>query len=240
MPLVEHLRELRRRLLIAAAAVLFGAVIGYAAFPIVLDALLRPYCTVLAGIDPTGDCRLIALSPIDPFLVRLRGALLLGAVAAAPIVLYQAWRFVLPGLTGRERRYALPFVLGSQMMFALGLVFAATVIPQGLRVLLAMGGESIVPMLAAGEYLSFVLAMALAFGLVFELPLVLILLALLGVVTASGLSTARPYAVVAMFTLAAIVTPTVDALSLLLVALPMIVFYEVSILVARLIERSRR
>lgn len=240
MPLVEHLRELRRRLLLAATAVAAGTILGYAAFPIVLDALLRPYCTVLASLDPTGDCRLIALSPIDPFLVRLRGAFLLGVVASAPIVLYQAWRFVLPGLTGRERRYALPFVVGTQLMFALGLVFAATVIPQGLRVLLAIGGDSIVPMLAAGEYLSFVLAMSLAFGIVFEMPLVLILLALLGVVTAAGLRSTRPYAVVAIFVVAAIVTPTVDALSLLLVAVPMIAFYEVSIVVAWLIERGRR
>ncbi|MEY3020034.1 MAG: twin-arginine translocase subunit TatC [Actinomycetota bacterium] len=240
MPLVEHLRELRRRLLLSVSAIGAGAVLGYAAFPIVLDALLRPYCAVLVALDPTGDCRLIALSPIDPFLVRLRGALLLGIVAAAPIVLYQVWRFVLPGLTGRERRYALPFVLGTQVMFALGLVFAATVIPQGLRVLLAIGGDSIVPMLAAGEYLSFVLAMSLAFGIVFELPLVLILLALLRVVTAGALRRARPYAVVTMFVVAAIVTPTVDALSLFLVALPMVVFYEVSIVVAWLIERGRR
>lgn len=240
MPFVDHLRELRRRLLLGAAAIGAGTLLGYFAFPVVLDALLRPYCRVLADLDPTGDCRLVALSPLDPFVVRLRGALLLGTLVAAPVVLYQVWRFIVPGLTGRERRYALPFVLGSQVMFVGGLVFAALVVPQGLAVLLRLGGESIVPLLAAGEYLGFVLAMALAFGLVFELPLVLVLLALLGIVSAASLRRARPYAVVAIFVIAAIVTPTVDALTLLLVALPMILFYELSIGASWVIERSRR
>lgn len=240
MPLVDHLRELRSRALRSVLAILVAAGVGYAVFPRVLDLLLRPYCTVLARIDPGTSCRLIALSPLDPFVVRLRGAFLLGLLLALPIVLHQVWRFVAPGLTGRERRLALPFVVLSQVMFLAGLVFAALVVPQGLRVLLAIGGESIVPMLAAGEYLSFVLTMALAFGLVFELPLVLIFLAIVGIVSAAGLRRSRAYAIVAIFVIAAIVTPTGDAVTLLLVAGPMMLFYEISILTAWTIERGRR
>ena len=239
MPLVDHLRELRSRLLRATLAVLGASAIGYAVFPRVLDLLLRPYCTVLARIDPDEPCRLIALSPLDPFVVRLRGAFLLGLLLALPLVLHQVWRFVAPGLTQRERRLALPFIVLSQLMFLTGLVFAALVVPQGLRVLLAIGGESIVPMLAAGEYLSFVLAMALAFGLVFELPLVLIFLAILGIVTSAGLRRSRSYAIVAIFVVAALVTPTGDAITLLLVAGPMLLFYEASILTAWMLERGR-
>lgn len=240
MPLVEHLRELRRRLLLAAGAVGVGVTAGYVAFPRLLEVLLRPYCAVLAELDVTTPCRLVALSPLDPFLVRLRGAFLLGLLVAAPVVLLQVWRFVVPGLTGRERRLALPFLVLSQLMFAGGLAFAAYVVPQGLSILLRMGGASIVPMLAAGEYLGFLLAMGLAMGIVFEVPIALTFLAMLGVVTAAGLRRARAVAVVVIFLVAAIITPTVDAVSLLLVAVPMVAFYELSILTAWAIERGRR
>lgn len=248
MTLGEHLRELRQRLLKAVIALTAGAVVGYVVFPVVLDLLIAPYCAALdtlgadvaADVGDPGDCELIAFRPLEPFSVRIKTALVIGLFIGGPVIFYQLWRFITPGLTQRERRYALPFVLLSQIMFAVGIGFAYLVIPQGLRILLFLGGEQISPLLSANEYLSFFLTMSVAFGLVFELPLVLIFLSMVGVVRASALRRARPYAVVVMVVAAAFITPTTDAVTLLFMAGPMLLFYELSILAAWLIERSRR
>jgi sec-independent protein translocase protein TatC len=170
----------------------------------------------------------------------MKTAVVVGLFVGGPVIFYQLWRFITPGLTRRERRLSLPFVLLSQLMFAVGLAFAYLVIPQGLRILLNMAGPRVETMLSADEYLSFFLTTSVAFGLVFELPLVLIFLAMVGVVTAGGLRRARPYAVVAILIAAAIITPTTDAVTLLLMAGPMWLFYELSILAAWFIERRRR
>jgi sec-independent protein translocase protein TatC len=237
MPLGDHLREFRSRLLRAGAAIGLGAVVGYLVFPWTIELLLNPYCAAVARGD---GCDLIVLGPLDPFLVRLRTAFVVGLIVGAPVLLYQIWRFIRPGLTVRERRYALPFVVLSQVMFAAGIVFAAWVIPRGLGILLALGGDSISPLLGAREYLSFLLAMGLAFGIVFELPLVLAFLALTGVVTSAGMRRFRRYAIVINVVAAAFITPTGDAVTLLFVAGPMIVFYEGAIAFAWLLERARR
>lgn len=240
MSVIEHLRELRQRLLKAALATIIGAVVGYLVFPWVLELLMAPYCVVADQIRPDGTCRLIALRPLEPFSVRMKTAFAIGLFLAAPVTVYQVWRFVTPGLTRTERRWSAPFVIVSQIMFAAGIVFAYLVIPQGLRVLLNMGGPGIEALLSASEYLSFFLRMSLAFGLVFELPVVAIFLTLVGVASASGLRRARPYAIVVMFIAAAIITPTTDAVTLLLLAGPMVAFYELSVGVAWMIERRRR
>ncbi len=237
MPLAEHLRELRQRLVRAGIAIGLGAVAGYLIFPWGVELLLRPYCTAVGRAD---SCELIVLGPLDPFLVRLRAAFVAGMVVGGPVLLHQLWRFVRPGLTVRERRYALPFILLSQVMFAAGIAFAAWVIPRGLGILLDLGGASISPLLGAREYLSFLLAMGLAFGLVFELPLVLAFLALTGVITSEGMRRFRRYAIVINVVAAAFITPTGDAVTLLFVAGPMVLFYELAIGFAWLVERSRR
>jgi sec-independent protein translocase protein TatC len=240
MTLTEHLSELRSRLVKALIALSIGTVVGYVLFPQLIEQLIAPYCAVALDLRPDGECTLIALKPLEPFSVRIRTSLVVGLFIGGPVIFYQLWRFITPGLTQRERRYALPFVIASQVMFAAGIAFAYLVIPQGLRILLRLGGPSIEALLAANEYLSFFLAMSIAFGLVFELPVALIFLSLAGVVKASWLRRSRPYAVVLIFIAAAFITPTVDAVTLMLVAGPMWLFYELSILVAWGIERSRR
>jgi sec-independent protein translocase protein TatC len=240
MSLVEHLAELRTRLFRAILALGAGTVVGYLVFPHVLDLLLDPYCRALAVLRPEGTCSLIALRPLEPFSVRMKTSVVLGLFVGGPVIFYQLWRFITPGLTRKERRYALPFVVLSQVMFGCGVAFAYLIIPQGVRILLNMGGDRIEPFLSASEYLSFFLTTSVAFGLVFELPLVLIFLALVGVVRAEMLRRARPYAVVAIVVVAAFITPTTDAITLFFMAGPMVLFYELSILAARLIERSRR
>jgi sec-independent protein translocase protein TatC len=240
MSLVEHLAELRTRLFRAILALAVGTVVGYLVFPYVLDLLLDPYCRALTALRPDAECTLIALRPLEPFSVRMKTSVVIGLFVGGPVIFYQLWRFITPGLTDKERRYALPFVVLSQVMFACGIGFAYLVIPQGVRILLGMGGDRIDPFLSASEYLSFFLTTSIAFGLVFELPLVLIFLALVGVVRAQMLRRARPYAAVLIVVAAAFITPTTDAVTLFFMAGPMMLFYELSIVAAWLIERARR
>ena len=237
---MEHLAELRTRVFRALLAVGVGTIVGYIVFEQVFDVLIAPYCDVpTAYRDASGECALVAGRALEAFSVRIKTSLIIGLFIGGPVLFYQLWRFITPGLTSTERRYALPFVVGSQLMFALGLGFSYLVIPQGLRILLGIGGDNITPLLTASEYLSFFTRTALAFGMVFEIPLVLIFLAMAGVVKAHGLRRFRSYAIVLNVTLAAVITPSTDAVTLLFLAGPMILFYEVSILAAWLIERRR-
>lgn len=242
MSLLEHLTELRTRLFRAVLALVVGSIIGYVLYGHVFAFLIGPYCDLPQVLrdSVTGDCRVLALRPLEPFSVRIKVSVVVGLFIGGPVIFYQLWRFVAPGLTGREKRYAIPFVFGSQVLFGAGLVFGFVIIPKGLAVLLSMGGPSIAPALAASEYLSFVLTTAVAFGLTFELPLVLVFLSLVGAVTASGLRRFRPYAVVLNAVAAALITPTTDPFTMLALMVPMLLFYESSILAAWLIERRRR
>jgi len=234
MPLSEHLREFRRRLSFAALAVTAGAVVGYLFFPQYFDLLMRPYCDVVGA----ENCRVNAFRATDPIAVRLRASFVVGLFLGAPVVFFQMWRFVAPGLTDRERRSTLPFVVLSQLMFGLGLAFAAWFVPTGLSVLLTLGGTDIQPLLGANEYLSFLLAMGIGFGVVFEVPLILVFLGAIGVLSSAGLRSARRYAIVGNLVIASIVTPT-DILSLVVVGVPLILLYEVAIIAVALIERGR-
>lgn len=242
MTLVEHLAELRVRLTRAALALIAGGIVGYAVFPSVLDLLIAPYCGVPESVRGSvgGECKLVALRALEMFSVRIKTALVVGLFVGGPVIFYQLWRFITPGLTAQERRYALPFVLLSQVMFAFGVGFAYLIIPQGLRILLSFGGENIEALLSAQEYLSFFLTTSVAFGLVFEVPLVLVFLSLVGILSSQQLQAARPYALVANVLVAALVTPTTDAVTLLFMAGPMALFYEFAIAAAWFIERSRR
>lgn len=244
MSLLEHLGEFRSRLFRAALALAVGAVVGYVIFPDLLDFLLKPYCESASAFRPegsaTGECSLVAIRPLDPFSIRMKTALAFGLFLGGPVIFFQVWRFISPGLTKREKRYAGPFVFGSQLMFALGIAFSYFVIPKGLAVLLTMAGPRVDPFLTATEYLSFLLTTAVAFGLVFEIPLILVFLSLLNVLKSSQMVRARPYAVVVNAVVAAIVTPTTDPVTMLFMMVPMVLFYEIAIIAAWLIERARR
>lgn len=221
---------------------MLGAVVGYILSLQLLDAALQPACDrgALAGFGAGDQCQLVALTPLEPFTVRIKIALLFGLLAGGPVIFYQLWMFITPGLTTKERRLSLPFVVFSQIMFAAGITFAWFVIPQGLGVLASFGGDQIQTTLTATNYLSFFMRVSLAFGVVFEIPLLLIFLSLVGVVTVEFLTTYRRHAIVANVVAAAFLTPTGDPLNLAIMAVPMILFYEISVLAARLIERRRR
>ncbi|MDQ3990904.1 MAG: twin-arginine translocase subunit TatC [Actinomycetota bacterium] len=243
MTLVEHLEELRRRIIISLAAVALTSVVGFVFNRQILAFLVRPYRRALDALPaqarPAGAFGegLVFSSPVDAFLTVLKVAFFTGFMLALPVLLWQVWRFVTPGLTRRERRLAIPFVVSSVALFAGGTAFAFAVLPRGLGFLLGFGGANLVPLLHADRYISFLIFLILAFGLSFEFPLLMIFLAGARVVTTRQLRSWRRYAYFGIAVFAAVATPTQDPYTMLLMCVPLVLFYEGAILVARLFKR---
>lgn len=234
MTVVEHLTELRYRIVVSLLAVGVGAVVAFALYNRILDVLLDPYCEIL---PPGRRCTLVIRDPLEGFATRLRVAGWGGLFLASPVVLWQLWRFVTPGLEPREKRYAVPFVLSSMALFGLGGVLAMATFPRALDFLVSVGGSDIDTLFSPAPYLRLVILMIVAFGLAFEFPVVLVFLELAGVVTSRQLASWRRTAVVVVFVAAAVITPSQDPWSLLAMALPMVVFYEGAILVGKLLKK---
>jgi sec-independent protein translocase protein TatC len=243
MSVVEHLDELRRRLLISLISVAVAAIVGFVFYEPILDYLAGPYRDALLRLPeearPPGAFQrgLVFAKPTEGFLTFLKIGFFSGFLLALPIVLYQLWRFVTPGLTKRERRMAITFVGSSVLLFGGGVVFAFAILPRGLSFLLSFGGDNLVPLLTAQEYLNFLVFLILAFGLSFEFPLVLIFLAGARIITTATLRRWRRYAYFGTAVFAAIVTPTQDPYTMLLMWVPLMLLYEGAILVARLFKR---
>ena len=237
MTLVQHLDELRRRVIISAIAVAVGSVAGFVLYRPILDFLQEPYRKAVESLPNTITEDLIVTTPTEPFLAFLKIGLFTGLMLALPVILYQVWRFITPGLTVRERRLAIPFVLSSLVLFAGGTVFAFAILPRGLAFLFSFGGGSLVPLLTIDRYLSFLFFLILAFGLSFELPLVLLFLTGIRVISSAQLRRWRRYAALGTAIFAAVATPTQDPYTMLLMWVPLYLLYEGAILVARLFKR---
>lgn len=239
MTMMEHLDELRSRLILSTIAFLAFSVIAFVLFDPITDFLLRPLCSLPPErLGPQG-CRLPVTGVTEPFTVRLKVTALTALVFSAPLWLYQLWAFVTPGLTVREKRYALPFVVSSVGFFALGSTFAYLTLPLGLQVLIRLGGENIVPFFTAAEYINFVGLVVIVFGITFELPLVLFFLGLAGVIGVEQLQRFRRGAIVGIALLAAVVTPSQDPYTMLIMAGPIYLLYEGTILALRAVNRRR-
>ena len=243
MSLLEHLTELRRRLLHSILAVVAGAVACWILYPWILDLLLEPYCEI-QGDSAAGDvfgegCELLVTDPLEPFSVRLTVAGYGGLALAMPFLLWHVWRFVSPGLYRRERRWAIPFVACGVLLFAAGATLAYWSIPRALGFLVDIGGPDLVSVFSPAKYLGFVVKMTIAFGIGFEFPLVLIFLQFVGVLHHTTLRRSRRYAIVGIVALVAVLTPSGDPFTLLILSVPMLLFYELAILVGRLRERRR-
>jgi sec-independent protein translocase protein TatC len=239
MTVVEHLDELRQRLIISLAAVGVASVVGFVFYRRIFAWLLSPYRDAIQSIpqEIRVTDALVATSPTEPFLTFVKIGLFTGFLIALPVVLYQLWRFITPGLTHRERRLAVPFVLVSMILFAVGVVFSFLVAPRGLAFLFSFGGENLVPLLTVDRYLSFLIFLILAFGLSFEMPLVLLFLAGARIISSVQMRRWRRYAYFATVVFAAVATPTQDPYTMLLMWVPLVLLYEGAILVARLLKR---
>ncbi|MGH9183734.1 MAG: twin-arginine translocase subunit TatC [Acidimicrobiales bacterium] len=232
MTLVEHLTELRSRVIKAVIGIAVGGVAGFLVYESVLDLLIQPYCDIL----PEGrDCVLIVTDPLDAFAIRLKVSAYVGLLIASPLVLWQLWRFITPGLYPNEKRFAVPFVASSAVLFLLGAGLALWTFPRALEFLVEIGGQQLETFYTPGKYLSLITFMMLAFGIGFEFPIVLVFLQMAGMLRWQRLVSWRRYAVVGIFVLVAVITPSGDPFTLLALALPMCLFYEASILIGRFV-----
>jgi sec-independent protein translocase protein TatC len=242
MSVMEHLEELRRRIVIAGLAILVGAVAGWFLYPYVLRLLQDPYCQYLLDnpeVSPPAGCDLVFNSPVDAFLTKLKMVGFLGLIVALPIVLFQLWAFIVPGLTSREKKWSIPFIVSSTLLFILGAAFSIWTLPKALDFLLGFGGEGVVPLITFDRYLGFVTLVTLAFGVSFLFPVILVFLEAVGVLTWQRLASWRRWAILGIAVFAAVITPSGDPYTMIAMMVPMYVFYEASIIIGRIMKRSR-
>jgi len=233
IPFTSHLEELRRRLIICFIAVAVGFVVSYGFKEQLFEILMQPLKHSMAK----GDTLIYTNLP-EAFFTYLKVAFLTGIGLASPIIIYQFWMFVAPGLYEKEKRLLLPIVFLSTLFFVGGALFGYFIVfPYGFKFFLGFATETIRPMPSMKEYLSFAAKLLLAFGIVFELPLVITFMAKLGLVTVPFLKRNRKYAILLFFAGAAILTPP-DVVTQIMMALPLMLLYEISIIGARIFGRK--
>ena len=233
MTVVEHLTELRRRIIISVIAVSLAAIVCF----IFSESIIRFFVNYYRDATHGQKNALIFLGPLDAFLTRIKIATYGGIVLALPVWLFELWRFITPGLNPKEKRYAIPFIFASIVLFALGGYIALLTLPKALEFLLDIGGSQLRPELTADKYLGLVSLMIIAFGVAFEFPVVLVFLLLARVLTTQQLRRWRRPAILIIVVFAAVITPSQDPYSLFAMAIPMYIFYELSIIVGRLLKR---
>ncbi len=240
MTLMDHLTELRTRLVRAMLAVAVGAVIAWFLYQPILDLLLGP----LRETAPKGSNlseELLVTDPLQPFAVRIKITTYAAIMLAMPVILWQIWRFISPGLYANEKKYSVYFVISATFLFILGAGIAFWTVPKALEFLQTIGGEeNFNQFYSPDKYLRLITYMMLAFGVGFEFPILLVFLQLAGLVTTAQLRQFRRYAIVGIALLVAIITPSADPVSMLALCVPMWLFYEGSVLFGRLRERRAR
>jgi len=233
MPFTAHLEELRWRLIVSFIAVSIGFLLSYGFKETLFDILMRPLISVMGHGD-----KMIFTNLPEAFFTYLKVSFLSGIMLASPVILYQIWVFIAPGLYHEERKLILPFVFLSTLFFVGGALFGYFVVfPYGFQFFLSFASENIQALPSMKEYLSFSSKLLLAFGIVFELPLFITLMARLGLVTPTFLKQNRKYAILLFFVGAAIITPP-DVITQIMMALPLMLLYELSIFGAKIFQRK--
>jgi sec-independent protein translocase protein TatC len=232
MTLVEHLTELRSRVLVCAVAFVVTATAAFLLYPWILSFLKHPYCQVAPH-----RCGFYITGPLDGLALRVKIAAYGGLFLASPVLLWELWRFITPGLKRNEKKYAIPFIVASIILFALGCVVAYLTFPHALNFLDHIGGPSLTQILDPTKYLSLIVLMMTIFGLTFEFPVLLVSLELAGALTPKQLSSWRRWAIVLIVVVAGVITPSSDPFSMMALAIPLYVFYELSIVVGKILNR---
>ena len=236
MTLFEHLAELRRRLIVCIVIFVLAGIAVYLLYSPILNVLRGQYCSVSRQLHQP-NCNLYITAPLEGFATRLNVAAYGGLVLALPVILYELWRFVTPGLKANERRYALPFVVASVGLFVAGGAVAYFIYPRALDFLVGSSGSHVQTIFSPNAYLSLLGALVLIFGIAFEFPVLLVALELAGAITPAGLRSFRRWAILLITVFSAVITPSSDPFSMMALAIPLVVFYEASILTGRLLGK---
>lgn len=250
MSLTEHLQELRRRVIISLLAVLGGTILGFIWYQWAPGSVMplgeiirRPYCSLpeelRADLTSDGSCRLIATTPFEMFMLRLKVGFLAGLVFSSPVWLLQIWSFITPGLHKNERRWTLSFVTCAVTLFVAGAVLAYFIVDQGLYVLMSIGQEYQIAALSGGQYYNFVLALIVIFGVSFEVPLVIIMLNLAGLLQYEQVKDKRRIIIVVLFIFAAFMTPGQDPFSMIVLALSLTFLVEMAFQFCRIHDKRQ-
>ncbi len=235
MPFLDHLEELRWRLIWSLLAITVGFVIGFVVVEQldVLGLLMRPIAPHLAG------GKLYFTSPIEPFMITLKLGFFLGLVLASPVIVWQLWRFLSPALYAKERKVVLPVAIAAVLLFLAGVALAYfLILPTAIRVLFGFQSQSLQPIVTAKEYFAFAAQVVIAFGAIFEIPLVLLILVVLRVISAASLGRHRRFAIAGNALLSALLAPP-DLISMVLMMVPVQLLYEITVVIARVVERRR-
>ena len=241
MPLTEHLRELRSRLVKSGIAILIGMAVGWLYYAQLFEWLSAPFMGAVEAAREEGREVTLALTGVtDPFVLQLQVAAVTGLVLSAPVWLYQLWRFVTPGLHKHEKRWALGFAAAATPLFLAGIALAYTVLPLGLEVLLGFTPNNVENIVSVDRYLSFFIRTVLVFGVGFLLPLLIVLLNFAGVLSGARLLSWWRWIIIGVILFAAIATPTGDPINLLLLAGPILLLVSIAVGIALLNDRRRR
>lgn len=249
MPFTEHLSELRNRIVVSLVALLAGFILCFSFSENLFRVLLLPLrfeigftlSSPFMKLIPSKvqNPSLIFTAPAEAFWMHMKVSLVASLILSLPVILHQFWKFISPGLLSREKKYVGPFVVVASLLFLAGALFCFSfVLPFAMGFLLTYKTESMTPLLSVGNYVDFCLKFILAFGAIFELPIVIVFLTRMGIVTPETLSRNRKYAVLLAFVAAALLTPTPDAFNQMLMAGPIIVLYEAGVLVSRVFRRK--
>ncbi|TYK45263.1 twin-arginine translocase subunit TatC [Actinomadura decatromicini] len=239
MSLMEHLRELRNRLIKAILGLALGGVVGWILFPTIWDFITEPYTRIPPDHCLDGKCSLVVHGIFDGFFIHLKVALIFGAILSSPIWLYQLWAFVAPGLYRRERRWTYTFMAAAVPLFVLGGALAYLTMDKGLKIFIGLAPGDTPVLVGIQEYLGYAQAMLFIFGLTFELPLFVIMLNMMGVLSHQRLRRSRRLLIFGVFVFAAVATPSQDPFTMLALALPTIVLFEIAELIAFFHDRRK-
>ena len=239
MTLLEHLAELRRRLIICVVAVTVGTLLAFFVYNNVIHFIDHPY-RAFAAKHPTkvvGGGQLVVTGPLEGFSTRLRVSAYLGIFLSSPVLFWELWRFITPGLHRSEKKYAISFVISAIVLFSLGVTVSILVWPKALDFLINIGGNNIAVLFGPQKYVNLYVAACAIFGIVFLFPIVLVFLQLAGVVTSRKLRKWRRPAIVGIAFLATVATPSNDPYSFVAMAVPLYIFYEASIVIGRILGK---